>query len=43
MKSAVKYGLENLNKVQEAISLGFANSQTDNTTITVPKALAVIN
>lgn len=41
MNRAVKYGLENLNTVHDALSLGRASSQTDIAIMTAPKTLAV--
>ena len=41
MNSAVKYGLENLNTVHEAFSLGLISNQMENAIMTAPKTLAV--
>ena len=41
MNSTAKYGLENLNNVHAAFSIGFAITQDDNATITAPEAIAV--
>src|SRR5574341_79191 len=41
MNSAVRYGLENLNKVHDAFSLGFTRSQMDMASIAAPNTPAV--
>lgn len=41
INNAVRYGLENLNTVQEAFSLGCVKSHTDSAIITAPKTPAV--
>jgi hypothetical protein len=41
IKSAVRYGLENLKTVHDAFSLGLVRSQTDRAIMTAPKTLAV--
>ena len=42
INNAVKYGLENLKTVQEALSLGLNSNQIDKPTIAAPKTVAVI-
>ena len=41
MNSTAKYGLENLNKVQEAFSVGFLITHALKTIIRIPEAIAV--
>jgi hypothetical protein len=41
MKSTAKYGLENLNKTQDAFSVGFATTQKLRSTIKTPDTTAV--
>lgn len=41
INNTAKYGLENLNNVHEAFSIGLAITQADNAIITIPDAIAV--
>ena len=41
INNTAKYGLENLNKVHDAFSMGFAITHTDNAIISTPDAIAV--
>lgn len=41
INNTAKYGLENLNKVHDAFSIGFTITQIDNATIKMPDAIAV--
>ena len=41
INNTAKYGLENLNKVQDAFSIGLTITQTDSATIKAPEAIAV--
>ena len=41
INNTARYGLENLNKVHEAFSIGFAITHADNATINAPDAIAV--
>lgn len=41
INKTAKYGLENLNKVQDALSIGLTITHIDNTTIKIPEAIAV--
>ena len=41
INSTAKYGLENLNNVHAAFSIGFIVTQTDNPNISAPDAIAV--
>jgi hypothetical protein len=41
MNSVARYGLVTLNTIQDALSLGFNNSQIDNASIITPEILAV--
>ena len=41
INNTAKYGLENLNKVHDAFSIGFTITHIDNATIKIPDAIAV--
>ena len=41
INNTAKYGLENLNNVHAAVSIGFTVTQTDNPNISIPDAIAV--
>jgi len=41
INSTARYGLENLNNVHEAFSVGFVMTQADNAIIVAPEAMAV--
>ena len=41
INNTAKYGLENLNNVHAAVSIGFIVTQTDNPNISTPDAIAV--
>lgn len=41
INNTAKYGLENLNNVHDAFSIGFTITQIDNATIKAPEAIAV--
>ena len=41
INNTARYGLENLNNVHAAFSIGFAITQVDKATITAPEAIAV--
>jgi len=42
MKTAVRYGLENLKTVHDAFSVGFSNSHKERPIIIAPNKVAVI-
>ena len=41
INNTARYGLENLNKVHDAFSMGFTITQIDSATIKIPDAIAV--
>ena len=41
INNTARYGLENLNNVHAALSIGFAMTHDDSATITAPEAIAV--
>lgn len=41
MNNTARYGLENLNNIQDAFSVGFATTHPESITINAPDAIAV--